>query len=288
MAVDTVYPRRYVRVTFYIPEKSEGTAINLLDELGFSGSESSLKPIDGKIKLTAYFPGEIDIDTIIGPIEKSFPGADTEIRYEYIEGRDWEGNCKRAFQPVMVSDDLVILSPWDEAERFINRDKVIINPAAGFGTGRHPSTILCLRALGRVVRKGDRILDFGSGSGILSIYSKMLGASSVDGVEIDPAAIANAIENLKLNKINGGVEFTVDFDSISGRRYNIVVSNIDYETMKSYLARLKKLMNSGGHLIASGFEEHEENKLASLLNECSVKKYRIDSLDGWMSVTAVV
>lgn len=288
MAVDTVYPRRYVKVTFYIPERSEGTAINVLDELGFSGSESSLKPIDGKIRLTAYFPGEIDIDTIIGSIEKSFPGEDTGIHYEYIEDRDWEENCREAFQPVMVSDDLVILSSWDEAERFGDRDKVIINPAAGFGTGRHPSTILCLRALGRIVKKGDRILDFGSGSGILSIYSKMLGASSVDGAEIDPAAIENALENLKLNKIDGGVEFTSDFDSISGRRYDIVVSNIDYETMNVYLARLKKLLNRGGYLIASGFEEHEDNKLVSLLDECSIKEYRIDSLDGWMSVTAVV
>ena len=157
-----------------------------------------------------------------------------------------------------------------------------------FGTARHPSTLLCIKALRDTVNSGDEVLDFGSGSGILSILALKLGASKVNGVEIDTTAIENAERNLLLNNISNSIVFCNELDFGNTRKYNVVTANIDFNTIDDYLDKLKSAIVSGGKIILSGFEENEFDKVVNLLSENCLEKYSVEKSDGWIAVIATV
>jgi ribosomal protein L11 methyltransferase len=130
--------------------------------------------------------------------------------------------------------------------------KIIINPGEGFGDGTHPTTQLCLQAI-RAYAPRDRswrLLDFGSGSGILSIGAAKLGARVV-GVEIERPAIDEAIENSRLNSIEDRIDYRTTLDDVSGS-FDIVVANILRPVLVDYAAQLCSRLVPGGRLILSG------------------------------------
>eukprot|EP00871_Galdieria_phlegrea_P005167 jgi/Galph1/5651/GphlegSOOS_G4224.1 len=157
-----------------------------------------------------------------------------------VDSQDWIGAMKRSFQPIIV-DDVGIYAPWHYETRNA-RIPVIIHPGMGFGTGEHPTTKLCLRWLQKVVKGGDKLLDYGSGSGILCITGSKLGCSLCHGVEIDEDSIRNAEENKQLNNTGNVVYFKPEEHSLM--LYDIIVANILYHP----LIDLAPLFASCAHL----------------------------------------
>jgi len=117
---------------------------------------------------------------------------------DVFEDRNWVTHTQAQFKEIQVSKTLRILPPWESKTEFVGKT-LIIEPGSGFGTGSHPTTQLCLRWLEKNLNKNDSVLDYGCGSGILSIGAKLLGADHVEGVEIDQLAINNANQNNELN-----------------------------------------------------------------------------------------
>jgi ribosomal protein L11 methyltransferase len=188
-----------------------------------------------------------------------------DIREQKAE--DWDAQWKASFLGnaggVKVPPFWRILPPWVTAEEAkLDAGEVVlrINPGAGFGTGTHETTQLCLEAIGQRAQgrgmRGVRVLDFGSGSGILSIGAALAGGR-VNGVEIDSLAIDNALENARLNGVESAVEYSRTLAAAQGT-YPVVIANILRPVLIEFAPELvRRLDPAGGTLILSGLIEKD-------------------------------
>ena len=152
--------------------------------------------------------------------------------------QDWNTYTQSQFNEIIVSKTLRIIPPWVNKQRF-EGNTIIIQPGSGFGTGTHPTTRLCLKWLERNDISNDSLLDFGSGSGVLAITARKLGASFVEGIEIDAKAIDNANHNAMLNGVD--IHFHKTEESLKDDSYDNVVANILSDTIINISPKLKKL-----------------------------------------------
>ena len=167
---------------------------------------------------------------------------DLEEEPYFVEKRfkdqDWNTYTQSQFNEIIVSKSLRIIPPWLNKQGF-EGNTIIIQPGSGFGTGTHPTTRLCLKWLERNDISSDSLLDFGSGSGVLAITARKLGASFVEGIEIDAKAIDNANHNAMLNGVD--IRFHKTEESLKDDSYDNVVANILSDTIINISPKLKKL-----------------------------------------------
>ncbi len=200
---------------------------------------------------------EIPLITV-GPIEKQEP-------------QDWDALWKASFVGVTVPPFWKVLPPWEiplnpsSGNHQVPIQNLLINPGAGFGTGTHETTQLCLQAIGEISiqnsLQGVLALDFGSGSGILSIGMALLGAK-VDAVEIDSLANDNARDNFELNRSSiaqGSLRLSESLEGLDGGsfRYSVIVANILRPVLLEFSELLVNRLSSGGVLILSGLIESD-------------------------------
>lgn len=177
---------------------------------------------------------------------------------------DWDAQWKASFlnagEGVSIPPFWRILPPWVEPAKVLKAGEraLKINPGAGFGTGTHETTQLCLQAIGEISQlkslSGEPVLDFGSGSGILAIGAGLLGAQ-VDAVEIDPLAIDNAVENAKLNSVESRLHYTRVM-ATEVRPYRLVIANILRPVLLEFSQHLvARMAEKGSALVLSGLIE---------------------------------
>lgn len=176
--------------------------------------------------------------------------------------QDWDAEWKKTYQGAFVPPNWEVRPPWIEVAD-IPKGHILLklNPGAGFGTGTHETTQLCLQAIANVCEESSRagrfpvrrVLDFGSGSGILSIGAALLGAQ-VDGIEIDPLANDNARENADLNGLGEKIRFSESLADASGK-YPLVIANILRPVLIEFAPELVSRIEKGGSLILSGLIE---------------------------------
>ncbi|MDQ7038519.1 MAG: 50S ribosomal protein L11 methyltransferase [Aquificota bacterium] len=192
------------------------------------------------------------------------------LRIEEVR-EDWE-EWRSAFGPVEAGD-IVILPPWKKV--------VFIKPGMAFGTGLHPTTRLCLSALQEFLKEGDSVLDVGTGSGILAIASKVLGAGRVVGIDISEEAVRECRENARLNG--------VDVECVLGRpedvegTFDLVVANLEIGVFRKDLYAILPL--SKGKFIFSGlYGKGDLEEFTRLLLRRGLKPSRIFEDEGWFCV----
>ena len=195
---------------------------------------------------------------------------------EIFEDKDWVTYTQSQFKEIFISDSLRIVPPWESNSKFSGQS-IIIQPGSGFGTGTHPTTQLCLRWLENNLKENNTVLDYGCGSGVLSIGAKILGASFVEGVEIDSKAILNAEQNNELNSLMIPYHHSDSF--ISNENYDIVIANI----LADILIRLAPTLGQfiGDKLVLSGILENQAKDVIQSYSErvgLSVQ----NEMDGWV------
>jgi ribosomal protein L11 methyltransferase len=186
-----------------------------------------------------------------------------------LDEADWANAWKEHFQVHRVGQRLIIRPTWREFEPGPDDLVIALDPGMAFGTGLHPSTRLCLQALERLVRPGDRVLDVGTGSGILAIAAARLGASLVRAVDLDGIAIEAAHANVAANDLRAVVQVRHGdaADLPEQGTFDVVVANIIARVIIDSAPSLAGQLRPGGRLIASGIllERHAEvaNALAT-------------------------
>ena len=173
----------------------------------------------------------------LAALRAQYPATDfgsLDVQLANVKDEDWENNWKRYYQPLPIGERLLVVPEWLHPENPENRVEVLLDPGMIFGTGAHASTQMCMRELERAIQGGERVLDLGSGSGILSITAILLGAAHATGVDIDPKAEDIARENAAINQIFSDRFTAVTGDVIGDRammeslrgHYDVVLANI--------------------------------------------------------------
>jgi ribosomal protein L11 methyltransferase len=178
---------------------------------------------------------------------------------EPAEEKDWVAESRAAFPPIEVGDRLFLAPYWSDAATPAGRLRLTTYPGAAAGTGQHPTTQLCLRALERVIFDGARVLDVGCGSGILSAGAKLLGAGVIFGCDIDHAATRIARDNLRAEGIPAAL-FTGSVRSVRPRSVDIAVANLNAATLVEIAYPLSA---SAKTLVLSGFRTWEAPRVQS-------------------------
>ncbi|MAQ87263.1 MAG: 50S ribosomal protein L11 methyltransferase [Candidatus Neomarinimicrobiota bacterium] len=204
-----------------------------------------------------------DSEELINSIT-SILGLDENPNYREmkIKDKDWVDYTHQQFNEISVTNSLRIVPPWSIGSDF-DGHTVIIEPGSGFGVGTHPTTQLCLRWIEQNIVSGDSFLDFGSGSGILSIFAKKLHCINVEGIEIDQKAIDNAKHNIKLNKLN--IPFHRSDQDIINDSFDNVVANILSETLIDLSPKLRLLTNK--RLALSGILNNQVDRIIKKFSE---------------------
>ena len=186
-----------------------------------------------------------------------------DVVAEDVPDENWAERSQASLTPVTV-DRVTIAPPWaatDGLRADAPGPVVIIQPSMGFGTGHHASTRLCLRLLQEIDLAGTSVLDIGTGSGVLAICARLLGAPRVTGIDVDPDALTNARENAALNDVAESIEFQeVDLSAgppIPGAPFDVVLANLTGGLLIRDAGRIVALAAPGARLILSGYQRHE-------------------------------
>ena len=218
-----------------------------------------------------------------------------EITLSNLKDEDWENNWKQYYQPIPIGDRLLVVPEWLEPENSAGRIEVRLDPGMIFGTGAHASTQMCMRVLERVVTGGERIIDLGSGSGILSITALLLGAQTSIGVDIDPKAEDIARENAALNALQGDRFQAVTADVITDRAqmealsaggYDLVLANIVADVIIPLSQVVPHFLRPTGTFICSGILETRLAEVTAALETAGLQILDTNKTEDWCQITA--
>ena len=188
-------------------------------------------------------------------------GIEYTMEKSVLDDTDWENEWKKYYDPVHIGKHIVIVPAWQEYTPEDGQTVVTMDPGLAFGTGTHETTRLCAALLEKYLRQGMSVLDVGTGSGILAIISRKLGADRVSGTDLDPVAVRVARENADANGC-GDINFFVSdlLDAVDGR-HDIVTANIVADILVRMSSDVTRVLGSDGLLIASGIIDTREEEV---------------------------
>lgn len=207
-----------------------------------------------------------------------------------MDDADWENNWKQFYKPMEIGERLIVVPEWESAKTH-GRIPLILNPGLTFGTGSHATTRLCLTALEKHVTPGQRVLDLGCGSGILSIAALLLGADHAFACDIDEKCVDVAYENAALNGI-GRDKYTVRWgDVLSDKQlrkemddqYDIIVANIVSDVIIGLAPQVRPFLKEGGYFLTSGIIDTRAVEVAEKLRDAGWEIVEERQSEGWFS-----
>ncbi|KAB7670088.1 50S ribosomal protein L11 methyltransferase [Bacillus sp. B1-b2] len=205
-----------------------------------------------------------------------------------VNEEEWATAWKKYYHPVKISEKFTIVPTWENYEP-VNSDELIIelDPGMAFGTGTHPTTVLCIQALERIVKKGDAVIDVGTGSGVLSIAAAMLGSRSVTALDLDEVAVKSAKLNIKLNKVHE-VTTVSQNNLLNGitEQADVIVANILAEVILRFTDDVARLLNKDGHFIASGIILQKKEEVKEAIIASGLEIIETVQMEDWVSITA--
>jgi ribosomal protein L11 methyltransferase len=253
----------------------------LLD-YGVSAIDETTEPDAWRV----FFNTEADRNTAAQALSREFP--DTVIRSFDVADEDWVAKSQASLRAVRIGD-IVVAPPWDVSSQVVERRLkpalyvIVIRPSMGFGTGHHATTRLCLAALQDLDLRGRRVIDVGTGSGLLAIAASRLGAADVVGIDEDADAFHAAQENASLNPAAAVALRHVDVRRVSLEPFDVVVANLTGAVLRDAAPRLHDLTTAGGYLVVSGFMAAEERDVMSAYSKFTVAARAEE--DEWLCVT---
>lgn len=264
--------------------------------------EASMK---GKSRITFYLPADGDGFDQLAHLRTALQGFKDAhagkygtllMTLENLKDADWENNWKQYYKPMEIGERLLVIPEWEQENvkgqaKYAGKVPLILEPGLTFGTGSHATTRLCLTALEETIHGGERILDLGCGSGILSIAALKLGAASAAAVDIDDKCRGVAYENAALNGI-GQDTYTVRIGDVLGDAvlradlgggWQMVVANIVADVIIGLSPLVRPMLAPGGLFLCSGIIDDRAQEVADRLRENGWEILETRSAEGWFS-----
>jgi ribosomal protein L11 methyltransferase len=296
---------KWVRFKLYSPPELAEALSNYLTEMGAQGVFEEFlqpgfsdvpepEPQDERV-LNAYFPSGsederhiVDLQSYINNITDLFPDLEKPTFHtEVIIDPQWGEVWKRFFKPLRISKNIIVKPSWERYSATGRETVIEIDPGMAFGTGQHPSTSMCLEAMEEILLKDRsfqkwRVLDVGTGTGILGISAAKLGASSVMCVDIDTQAVEIAHKNVAVNHVGDRVVIVnSDVSRIKGT-FELIVANLTAETLIKIKSHLVKMMEKGGYLVISGIIEKNRTDVEKAFTRDDLISHKVIADKEWV------
>ncbi|MFC7440637.1 50S ribosomal protein L11 methyltransferase [Laceyella putida] len=255
------YPQEGVRVKAYLSE------LECTDVDGFVA--------EVKERLAELQAAQFDVGSAI-------------VTTQAVSESSWEDEWKKYYKTIKVTDRIVIKPEWERYTPASPDERIIeLDPGMAFGTGTHPTTMLSIRLLEKYLKPGQRVIDVGCGSGILSIVAGKLGAEPILALDLDPLAVEKARENIALNHLSGRVTVRQGdlLKGVAGTA-DVVVANILAEIILKFVHELPRVLVPGGTFVASGIIEEKKGKVEEALAMIGLEILETIHQDGWVAIAA--
>ena len=310
---------KWIEVQIKTTTEAEEIVANIMYELGVTGlaiedpndilafqqSEEDWDFIDPSILeqdyegviIKGYFPESEDlidkIELIRDSLEKN-PHNELdkglgEVTTTEVYEKDWAEAWKKYYKPRKIGEKIVIKPTWEEYEKTDDEIIIELDPGMAFGTGTHETTMMCIEALEKYVKKGHIVYDIGCGSGILGIAAAKLGAQKVIGVDLDDLCIKVSNENIEMNKVDDIIEIRKGnlLDVVDGKA-DIIVSNIIAEIIVNMADSLKDYLEDDGRFIASGIIVEKIDMVKEALSKNGFKILEIVTMNDWACIISTI
>ena len=293
--------KNWYKLTFEIEANLEEIIIWKLNELGiFSYAFEIFFNNKNKKKVIIWLPTLNWQENLRTKLENNIKEVLDKKNYQtncfewnVIQQEDWESSWKKYWGPEIVGDELLILPCWLELPKQYKNKKVIkIDPGAAFGTGSHPTTSLCLEQLEKISLSNNKILDIGSGSGILSIAAKLFGANEIYAIDNDYLAINSTESNFLLNfgNLDYLKTYLGPFDSLVSKysleNFDFILCNILAEIIKGIIPEMSSCLKIEGIVILSGILNSQKDEIFKLLNASNFQVNDVSSKKDWVCITS--
>lgn len=296
ISMDRKYKSLLDSLTYYLFEMgAQGTQIegadyyleteDLYGEIRSQGPEESKEPLQVK----AFFEPTITPDYIQSQLQAMLQ-VPVQIQSQVIKEENWQANWMSHYELQTISRFIKIVPAWQDYQSNYPDERIIfLNPGLSFGTGNHTTTRLSGQALELFMQGGERVIDVGTGSGILSLIAWSLGAKQVWGYDLDPQAIQAATDNLAIHQAKTGQNIAVEFqvnNLLSGveQTAEIIVANILPHILKELIPQAGSLLTENGYLILGGILEEKAKDLIDYLEESGWKVCQKTSAEGWANL----
>jgi len=207
------------------------------------------------------------------------------VEKEILEDQNWNKLWEKSREVIRVSDRIIIRPTFKNYSAKDNEIVLTIDPKMSFGTGEHQTTKLILQLLEKYVHKGMKVLDVGSGTGILAIATVKLGAEKVVAVDFDEVCLENCKENCILNDVEKSVEvLNGEIDNIVEKDFDLILANIQKNVLLEIADKIKAKLNQNGVVILSGLLESDKSVIETKYHSLGFKTELVESMDEWLAM----
>ncbi|NNE30511.1 MAG: 50S ribosomal protein L11 methyltransferase, partial [Saprospiraceae bacterium] len=202
-----------------------------------------------------------------------------------IPHENWNAKWESEFEPIVIPGKCIVRAPFHTASPNLPLE-IIIQPKMAFGTGHHATTYLMMERMFELDFKGKTVLDYGCGTGILSILASKLGAIEVFAVDNDPLAVENCLEQLALNNVLNAKVIQNDTPELDNQKFSCILANINRNVLQAQMKALSNRLLPSGILLISGIFEQDSGTMKGLLKEHGFSEIQSSDKDGWVCIEA--
>lgn len=275
----------YIEVTIDLQPRDPWAEV-LIAELAELGFESFVETTTG---IQAFAP------VTIGSVDELLATTSLQLNHEVaftktetiIPHQNWNAQWEADFEPVEVDDRLVILAPFHDASIYTGREQIIIQPQMSFGTGHHQTTYLMSQYLLNMDSVPAKVLDMGTGTGVLAILAEKRGATDILAIDIEPWSVENTVENAQRNACKHIRTATGDSDLITETDFGLILANINKNILKKQLPIYHGALVQNGMLLLSGFFVTDAAEMIALGEELGFEHLETLEKETWAAVKLI-
>lgn len=231
------------------------------------------------------------LEKSVGKLLGSYAGTDVEINYRRIDEEDWSHSWKAYFKPAPIGETIVIKPSWCDYTAGKGQKILELDPGMAFGTGTHPTTVMCVQMIEKLLPPEGSILDIGTGTGVLLIAAALLGATKGYGTDNDPMAVTIAQQNLALNGVDPACFKVSRSDlvatlSTSFKTYDLIVANILADAIKAVTLEISGLLDQQGSFVVSGLLVKDEEEINACFQQHGLNITARMQQEEWLCLAA--